>query len=84
MVVRLHLEDNRETVANVNGPGVLTRALQDGWAGRWQPLQERPRIGVASVLTPHRGDHAQLNDVRLSAEKLDRLVKLGLGQPSKI
>ena len=52
VVVRFGLERDRDALAEVDHPGVLSRPLQHALAGRRQPLQEQRRMLVAAVLRP--------------------------------
>ena len=69
VVVRLDLEDGRQAVADVDGAGVLARALHHPRAGGRQRLQVHARALVAAVLRPHHREQAQLQQVRLAAEQ---------------
>jgi hypothetical protein len=52
MVVALDLERDGETVADIDDAGVLAGPLEDPFAARGQPLQQRRRMLVAAVLRP--------------------------------
>jgi len=52
MVVRLDLERDRGSVTEVEDARVLARPLEDAFACRRQPFQERRRVLVAAVLRP--------------------------------
>ena len=79
VVVRLDLEDGGQAVADVDGAGVLARALHDARAGGRQRLQVDARALVAAVLRPHHREHAELGQVRLAAEQLPDAVVLVRG-----
>jgi hypothetical protein len=75
MVVALDLEGDRETVAEVEHAGVLTRALQHTLALARQPLQEQRRVLVAAVLRPQERKDRELEVVRIAPEEsADALV----------
>ena len=71
VVVRLDLEDRRETVADVDGAGVLARPLQHPRAGSRQLAQMAAGALVAAVLGPHDREDAELGQVRLAAQDVD-------------
>ena len=48
MVVRLDLEDGRQAVADVNGPGILARTLEHPGRVSRQLFQQRSRVLVAA------------------------------------
>src|SRR5262249_41830449 len=73
MVVRLDLEDDRPTLADLHGPCVLARALQDAWARGRKLTQERLRGLVRAVLGPEHTEHAELDTAGLAAQLVDDL-----------
>ena len=62
MIVRFDLEDRREAVADIDGAGVLARALQNARALCRQLPQVHARALVAAVLRPHHREDAELGD----------------------
>ena len=75
VIVALHLERHREPVAHVHDAGVLSGPLQHARAGGRQVPEEAARGLVRAVLAPHRGEDAQLDEVRVAAERrADALV----------
>ena len=60
MIVRFDLEDGSQAVADVDGAGVLARALQHPLARRRQRLEMHARALVAAVLRPHHREDAEL------------------------
>jgi hypothetical protein len=83
MVVALHLEGQREAVAEVDHAGVLAGALQDARAISRQPAKLGPRVLVAAVLRPQQGEDRQLEVVRLATHQLDDALELAVGQPKR-
>ena len=78
VVVRFDLEHGRQPVADVDGAGVLARALQHAAARGRQRLQVHARALVAAVLGPHHREDAELGEVGLAAHQLaDALVLVG-------
>ena len=79
MVVALHLEHDREPVADIDDAGVLARPLDHpGRLGR-QRAQMDPRRLVRAVLVPHGREDAELGEGRRAADQLqDALVFVGL------
>ncbi len=76
VVVRLHLEDDRLPVADIDDAGILARALDHPRAGgrqRAQPLLARL---VRAVLVPHRREDAELGVGRRAPDQLDDLLVL--------
>ena len=68
MVVRLHLEHDRQAIADVDGAGVFARALQHARTIGRQPLEQFARVLVAAMFAPHRPEHSELDSVRLAAQ----------------
>ena len=78
VVVRLHLEDGREAVADVDDAGVLAGALDDARALGGEALEVHARRLVGAVLAPHHAEDAELGVRGLAAERLlDPGVLLG-------
>src|SRR5206468_887003 len=78
VIVRLHLKHHAQAVADVHGAGVFARPLYHARTSRRQLLEELARVLVAAVLAPHRAEHPQLEQVRLTAESAeDELVFSG-------
>jgi hypothetical protein len=80
VIVRLDLERDRETLAEVEHAGVLAGPLQNALAGRREPAQEGSRVLVAAVLRPEQREDRQLEMVRVSAEELSDPVCLPVGE----
>jgi drug/metabolite transporter (DMT)-like permease len=80
MVVRLDLERDGRPVAEVEDARVLSRSLQDALARRGQPLQQRRRVLVATVLRPEQREDRELEMVRVSAEEFPDTVRFPVGQ----
>ena len=79
VVVALHLEHDREAVADGDHAGVLARPLDHVRAAGGQRPQMNLRGLVRAVLVPHRREDAELGDRRLAADQLqDALVLVGL------
>jgi alanine-synthesizing transaminase len=68
VVVRLHLEDDREALPDVDSPRVLARPLDDPLPGRRQVSQEHLRRLVGAVLAPEGREDAELDEVGLAPE----------------
>ena len=78
VVVRLHLEDGGEAVADVDDAGVLAGPLDDARALRRQPPQVHAARLVRAVLAPHHAEDAELGVGGRSAEvPLDARVLVG-------
>ena len=76
VVVALHLEDDREPVADIDHAGILARALDHpGSLGR-QRLQMDLRRLVGAVLVPHRRDDAELGDRRFAPDQVQEALVL--------
>ena len=79
VVVALHLEHDREPVADRDHAGVLARPLDHVRRAGRQRAQMDLRGLVRAVLVPHRRENAELGDRRLAADQLQNaLVFLGL------
>src|SRR5690606_21430459 len=80
VVVGFNLEGDAETFTNVDHTGVLAGALDYSLAGCWKALQQRTRVLVATVLAPHRAEHAQFDGPRFTAEQFHDPVILFSGK----
>ena len=81
MVVRLDLERDGDTVAEVDHARVLARPLENTLAARREPPQERRGVLVAAVLGPEQREHRELEIVRKPAEQVADTVELAVGKP---
>jgi hypothetical protein len=70
MVVALDFERDREPLADVDHAGVFAGSLQDTLARGGQPLEERRRMLVATVLGPEQREDRELEVIRLPAEQV--------------
>ena len=70
MVVALHLEHDREPVADVDDAGILARPLDHPRRLGRQRAQMDLRGFVRAVLVPHRREDAELGEARLAADEL--------------
>src|SRR2546428_3102397 len=77
MVVRLHLEHDRQAFADVDRAGVFAGTLQHTRTARRQVPQQLARVLVAAMLAPHRAEHPKLDQVRLATEVTDDLFVFG-------
>ena len=68
VIVRLDLEDHRQSIANIDRPRVLARPLQDIRTLGGQLTQERLRGLVRAVLAPERAEHAELEVVWIAPD----------------
>ena len=68
MVVRLDLERDRLSLAEVDHARVLSGPLQHALAGGRQPAKQRRRVLVAAVLGPEQGEDGELEVIRLPFE----------------
>jgi len=69
MVVRLDLERDGDTVADVNDAGIfLARADEDLGRLGGEGLEQRLGVFVAAMLAPHHGKDAELGVARRAAE----------------
>ena len=71
VVVALHLEHDREPVADVDDAGILARPLNHPRRLGRQRAQMDFRGFVRAVLVPHRGENAELGEGRRTPDKLD-------------
>ncbi len=71
VVVAFHLERHRQTVADVDDAGVLTRPLQDVGTFGGKIFQIITRALITTVLRPHDRENAELGEVRRMAEDAD-------------
>ncbi len=72
VVVRFNLEDDRQTLANVDRARVLAWTLQTPRELQLVTiLEQRSRVLVAAVLAPHCAEHAEFNRTRLASEQLN-------------
>src|SRR6266567_9119134 len=81
MVVALDLERDPEPLADVDHAGVFAGPLQDTLARGGQPLEERRRMLVATVLGPKQREDRELEVIWLPAEQVTDPVKLAVRQP---
>jgi hypothetical protein len=81
MVVALDLERDPEPLADLDHAGVFAGPLQDTLARGGQPLEERRRMFVATVLGPKQREDRELEVIWLPAEQVADPVKLAVRQP---
>ena len=78
VIVRFHLEDGGEAVADVDHAGIFARALQHLRRARGQALQVHAAGFVGAVLAPHHAENAEFGEVGIAAENfLDARVLVG-------
>src|SRR5258705_7168311 len=70
MVVALHLEGAQQTVAEIDGAGVLSGPKRDARAFRRQRAEQLLGMLVRTVLAPHRAEHRPLECVRFAPGEL--------------
>jgi hypothetical protein len=79
MIVRLDLESDRQSIANVNDAGVFFASADEdagGFGGK--SFEKRTRVLIGTMLAPHHREDAQLRVVRLAAQNaFDALILLG-------
>ena len=80
VIVALHLERHGQSAAHVDDARVLARPLQDARPLGRQVLEEAAGGLVRAVLGPHRGEDAQLDQVRIAADVADDTPVLVLRQ----
>src|SRR5437870_10494019 len=68
MVVRLGLEDDRQSVTAIDGARVFAGSLQDLGPLGGQLAQQRFRGLVGAVLTPQRAEHPELQVIRVATQ----------------
>jgi hypothetical protein len=79
VVVRLHLEDDGLTVADVDDAGILARSLDHQLPGGRQRTQPLLRALVRAMLVPHGREDAELGIGRVAPDQLqDLAVFIGL------
>ena len=81
VVVRLDLECDCDSLAEIDHAGVLAGPLQHALAARREPPEERRRVLVAAVLGPEQREHRQLEIVREPGEQVADTVELAVGKP---
>ena len=74
MVVALHLEDRRLTIADINYTSVFAGAANDPRGLCRQFLQVEARALVRTMFGPHDRKNAEFDQVRLTAERLENLL----------
>ncbi len=80
VVVRLHLEDGGEPVADVDHAGVLAGPLDDARPlGRQAPKVHAARL-VRAVLAPHHAEHPELGVRGVASQRLPTGGELSLRQ----
>ncbi len=78
VVVALHLEYRRLTVADIDHARILSRALDHLRAFGGELFQPHPRRFIGAVLGPHHRENAELGEARFAAECCDeQLVFVG-------
>src|SRR4030095_15423720 len=80
VVVALHLKDGGLTVADVDHAGIFARAADYPGRLRRQLLEMPPRRFVGAMLRPHHREDAELDQVRLAAERVEDAVILFRGK----
>jgi hypothetical protein len=83
MVVRLDLERHSLALAEIDHAGVLTGPLENPFACRRQPLEQRRRVLVAAVLGPEQREDGELEVVRLAFEKTPDPLELPVRQSER-
>src|SRR5262245_58636400 len=78
VVVRLDLERDGQTVADIDDAGIFSRSLQNSRAFGRQPSQVYTRAFVAAVLAPHHAENAELREVWRAFEDSYNLLIFGL------
>src|SRR5262249_47947038 len=81
VVVALDLEDDGESVADVDGARVLTRSLEHAGPLRRQALQIALARLVGAVLGPHHGEDPELREGGRAPEDREDLGVLGVREP---
>ena len=76
--MRLHLENRRLTIANVDDARILPRAANHPLGLGRQLLEVQARALVRAMLAPHHGEDAQFEQIGLAAQRVQHaLVFLG-------
>ena len=70
MVMALHLEDRRLTVADIDDAGIFARAADHLGTGGRQLLQMQARGFIGTMFRPHHREDAEFGDIRLAAERV--------------
>src|SRR6266545_7039117 len=70
MVVALDLERAEQTIAEIDGAGVLAGTKHDARAFCRQRAEQLLRMLVGAVLAPHRAEHRPLERVGFAAHQL--------------
>ena len=81
MVVAFHLEDARQTVADIDDARILARPLDHPGGFRRQAAQMQARGFVGAMLVPHGRDDAELGDRRGAADQVHEALILVRRQP---
>jgi hypothetical protein len=74
VIMRFHLEDHTEPIANIDRTSVFAWSLNDTRPCRRQFLQVHARAFVRAVLGPHHGKHPELRDIRLTPKNSDNFL----------
>src|SRR5882672_2471125 len=69
VIVRLDLESSAPAIAEINYSGILARGNDDALAGGRQTLQVNSRRLVRTMLGPHHGKDAQLDQVWFASKQ---------------
>src|SRR2546423_1889718 len=79
MIVRLDLECDRESIADIDNAGILAGTLQHRRTLRRQPAQMDARTLVAAVFAPHHTENSELRQRRLAFQDRDDLLVFAVG-----
>ena len=80
VIMRLHLENRRLTVANINHARILTGATNHLRASRRQLLQVKTRGFVGAMLRPHHREYPQLGHIRFPPHRVENALILFRGK----
>jgi len=78
MIVRLDFEDGAEAVADINDPGIFSRALHHIFSLGGKALQVHAAGFIGTVLAPHHTENTELSEAGVPAQDFsDALVFIG-------
>src|SRR5918999_3492518 len=80
VVVALDLERDRLALAEIDDPGVLTRALQNSLAGCRKTAQQQCGVLVRAMLRPQKREDRELEVVGLTTEYVADTFELPVGE----
>ena len=75
-----HLEDSRESIADIHGSGILSRSLDHPLPFGGKTLQMDPRAFVRTMFAPHHRKDPEFRQIRLTPQVFEDLLEFLLRQ----